>query len=317
MTLGRYQFTLVLREEARLPPYLGATLRGAFGVALKRLVCMQPLLQRCAGCMLLHTCAYPTVFEPVPPPNSEVLRTHEHIPTPYLILPPPRRDALWKAGEPLCFNLALFGQGVSYLPYFVLAFQSLGRYGLGRGRAHSDLIEVTAIGTTEERNGVLWQGESLRQDWATFGQWHAQDMAKEADSALSTLTLRFLTPTRLKHNGRYMDQPDFHVVFRALLRRVSSLSYFHCGERWETDYRGWIEKAKAVRTVAARAGWVDWERYSTRQRQHMNLGGVIGEMTYAGELGPFMPLLALGQYVHVGKACAFGNGQYVMVGRED
>ena len=43
------------------------------------------------------------------------------------------------------------------------------------------------------------------------------------------------------------EGPPFHVLVGKLLARVSSLSYFHCGERWETDYRGWIEQAEAVR----------------------------------------------------------------------
>ena len=313
LTLGRYRFTLTLREGANLPPYLGAVLRGGFGVALKRLVCMQPHLQRCMDCMLLHTCAYPAVFEPAPPPNSEVLRTHEHIPVPYLLEPPPRREAPWQAGEALCLGLALIGQGIAYLPYFVLAFQALGRRGLGRERARADLTQVVAIEANGNGDEPLWQAESLRRDWATFGRWQAQDMHRELDSAISSLTLHFLTPTRLKYNGRFLeDAPPFHVVVRTLLRRISSLSYFHCGRRWETDYRGWIERAQEVETETAEVRWVDWERYSTRQRQRMNLGGIRGRVTYAGELPPFLPLLRLGELIHVGKGATFGNGQYRM-----
>ncbi|HIC93763.1 MAG TPA: CRISPR system precrRNA processing endoribonuclease RAMP protein Cas6, partial [Anaerolineae bacterium] len=125
--------------------------------------------------------------------------------------------------------------------------------------------------------------------------------------------LHFLTPTRLKYNGRFLeDAPPFHVVVRTLLRRISSLSYFHCGRRWETDYRGWIERAQEVETETAEVRWVDWERYSTRQRQRMNLGGIRGRVTYAGELPPFLPLLRLGELIHVGKGATFGNGQYRM-----
>ncbi len=58
----------------------------------------------------------------------------------------------------------------------------------------------------------------------------------------------------------------------------------------------------------------------------MNLGGIVGEVTYAGGqggggegeqggwgaggLGAFLPLLRLGELVHVGKAAVFGNGRY-------
>jgi len=130
-------------------------------------------------------------------------------------------------------------------------------------------------------------------------------------AGISTLTLNFLTPTRLKYNGRYLEEaPPFHVVIRTLLRRVSSLSYFHAGQRWETDYRGWIEKAKQVKIAEAHVSWMDWERYSTRQRRGMNLGGIVGQVTYEGDAAPFLSLLRLGELIHVGKGTVFGNGRY-------
>jgi hypothetical protein len=42
------------------------------------------------------------------------------------------------------------------------------------------------------------------------------------------ITLDFLTPTRLKHQGHWVREgPPFHVLVKALLGRISSLSYFH------------------------------------------------------------------------------------------
>jgi hypothetical protein len=124
--------------------------------------------------------------------------------------------------------------------------------------------------------------------------------------------LRFLTPTRLKHGGKYVSEPAFHVIIRAILRRVSSLYYFHCGERWDFDYRGAIERAERVKVVRMQTEWVDWSRYSGRQRAWIKLGGFTGEMEYEGELAEFRPLLALGELVHIGKACVFGNGRMVV-----
>jgi len=101
---------------------------------------------------------------------------------------------------------------------------------------------------------------------------------------------------------------EFHVLVRALLRRVSSLAYFHCGARWETDYRGWVERAQGVEAVDTHLSWMEWGRRSGRQKRRIEMGGVVGSVTYAGDLAPFRPLLALGMLVHVGKGAVFGNG---------
>ena len=40
------------------------------------------------------------------------------------------------------------------------------------------------------------------------------------------------------------------------------------------------------------------------------MGGLVGEVTLEGELGPFLPWLVWGTLVHVGKDAAMGNGQF-------
>ena len=127
------------------------------------------------------------------------------------------------------------------------------------------------------------------------------------------LSLRFLTPVRIKYDGAYVAEPPFHVLFRNALRRVSWLSAFHCGERWEVDFGGLIAAAGRVAAARMATTWVEWGRTSTRQRRHMTLGGFVGEAAYAGSLAPFLPVMLLGSLVHVGKACTFGHGWYEMV----
>jgi hypothetical protein len=75
--------------------------------------------------------------------------------------------------------------------------------------------------------------------------------------------------------------------------------------------RGWRQRrAEGVATRAADLRWVDWERYSACQDGRMKLGGFVGTATFEGELDVFMPLLRLGEVVHVGKGTAFGLGKY-------
>jgi CRISPR/Cas system endoribonuclease Cas6 (RAMP superfamily) len=128
------------------------------------------------------------------------------------------------------------------------------------------------------------------------------------------LTLEFQTPTRLKYDGHLVRQgPPFHVLIRRLLDRVSSLAYFHCGERWEIDFPGWIERAEAIEIAGAGTTWQDWERFSGRQKRRIKMGGLVGQVTYQGDLAPYRALLALGSLIHVGKGTVMGNGQLAVL----
>ncbi len=58
--------------------------------------------------------------------------------------------------------------------------------------------------------------------------------------------------------------------------------------------------------------WHDWQRYSARQEQKINIGGFVGGITFEGNLTPFLPLLKAGETMHVGKGATFGLGRYKM-----
>lgn len=313
LSFSVFRFTLKARETLYLPPYKGSALRGGFGHIFKRVVCVQPQVSHCDGCLLTHQCAYAYLFETSPPPDSEVLRTHEAIPRPFVIRPPLDRRTRIPAGEHLDFELVLIGQAVDFLPHFLVVFRELGEAGLGRRRGKYILQQVQAVCPLTGEDQAVFDGEML------LGMGKvvlAEDVATwAARLPTNQLVVRFQTPARLKHSGEFArDTLPFHILLRALVRRLSSLAYFHCGGRWETDYAGWVKRARAVDVSEARLEWVDWERQSGRQGRRIGMGGLVGSVTYAGDLEPFGVLLALGQWVHVGKGTVFGNGQYTLGG---
>ena len=133
-------------------------------------------------------------------------------------------------------------------------------------------------------------------------------------SSSDFLTINFITPTRLKFDGRLSEALEFHILFRNILRRISLLSYFHCEEEPDLDYRGLIEESLNVRVKKSNLHWFDWERYSNRQETRMMMGGFTGQVTFEGETEPFLPFLLLGEYIHVGKGTSFGLGKYQITG---
>lgn len=313
LRIASYRFVLESIEPMSLPPYKGAALRGGFGQAFKRMACVQPG-SRCDACQQTARCAYSYVFETPAPPDSEVLRTHEAVPRPFVFEPPLDDKTEYEVGDELAFGLVLIGRGIDYLPYFILAFKALGDVGLGRGRARFRLKQVWARDPLGPWETLIYDGPSdaLRNVEMTAGIAEIEQAAAALPD--HELSVRFLTPTCLKHGGEMVREPAFHVLVRALLRRVSSLYYFHCGERWEADYKGLIEQAQTVETVEATVSWQGWKRYSSKQERRIDMGGLVGRLRYAGPLADFRSLLVLGSVVHVGKGCVFGNGKYVIPG---
>lgn len=314
LRIAKYRFTLEALERLELPAYKGSTLRGGFGHVFKRTVCFQKDAQTCDTCLLKNNCPYGYLFETSPPADAEVLRTYSDVPLPFVIEPPLDRRTRYQPGDLLEFGLVLVGKAINYLPYFVVVFRELGRVGIGHGRGKFVLQRIAAVQPLDGTEALVYDGVDVIVRDQDLSVGYAEVEARARGLPEGRVTVNFLTPTRMKHKGKYVERPEFHVLVRNILRRVSSLYYFHCGERWETDYRGTIEAAKRVRLAEAGTGWVDWERYSRRQQQRMNLGGLVGQATYEGDLPSFLPLLVLGELVHVGKGTVFGNGCYELKG---
>src|SRR3954471_6283717 len=179
----RLCMTLEAEEEASLPPYQGSMLRGAFGHALRRTVCAMGPGQTCASCPLRRACAYTRIFEPYiegePPP---FLRGVDQAVRPYVFEPRSQGGRL-APGEPLRFDLLLFGQAVDLQAYALLAVERMARAGLGARRARFRLIRAEAAAP------ALAPGELLLP--------------------MGSVTCRLVTPLRVKVRDHLSERPSF------------------------------------------------------------------------------------------------------------
>lgn len=311
-TFAKFCFTIRVKEEMTLPAYKGAVFRGGFGYAFKKIVCIQRARKECSECLLHRSCVYSYIFETAPPENTNVLRLYRTIPHPFIIEPPMNGDRIIKRDAMLIFNLILIGRAVDYLPYFILTFAELGKQGIGKHRSKYILETVESIDSNGEGKSVYTgKDEILQNDYPLLNAVELNNALK--DSGKSEVELEFLTPLRVRFDGKITGDIEFHIIFRNLLRRVSSLLYFHCGRELACDFKSYIEESEKIKTVSSELQWFDWERYSTRQKQKMTLGGVLGKVKYEGNLEPFLPFLRLGEYIHAGKGTSFGLGQYRVI----
>lgn len=305
--LARFELVLRPTEPLRLPAHAGSTLRGGFGRVFRRIGCAASAVGA-GDCPLAERCPYHYIFETPVPADSQILTKVATAPRPFVIQPPLDGPAVREPETPVPVGLVLVGRAIDYLPYFIYAFEELGRVGLGPGRGKYRVDTVTAAPPSGPPAAIY---DGARRMLSTrVAAFTPDQVLPPADGIPTSVTLRFVSPTRLVHGGRGGTPVEFHVLFRNLLRRVNFLNYFHCDGKLLDDAQGLIDAARSITTADARLRWYEWERYSARQDQRVPMGGFVGQVRYRGDLAPFWAWLVLGEWVHVGKGVTFGLGRY-------
>lgn len=296
----RYRLQATVQRAIDLPEYAGSTLRGIFGHALKRSVCITRLPE-CRPCALYRSCAYPAVFETPPPDDAR--RTYSQIPNPFVVEPPPLGERRYEPGEPLSFDLVLIGPARQRLALIALAWQNALQRDVTKSHGAATLNHIQL----EDGSNVL----ELPSGHITK---HAQEIqTPPPPDPFHRVTLDFTTLLRLQRDGRILTPPALtpRDLLMALVRRTANLVEMQIGSTLNVDFAALNRAAADVNGDCAMV-WRDWNRYSNRQHREMRLGGLQGRWTLVGELKSFWPFLYLGQWLHVGKNCSFGLGRYTL-----
>lgn len=320
MQYGKYEFISNFNCEAFLPSYKGSSFRGVFGHALKKVVCVLKF-QECPQCRLMSQCLYPLIFETPSVRKPPAGAKFSSVPHPFVIEPPLTDQTKFSEGEPFNFSLILFGSVNKHLPYFIYAFDQMGKIGIGkgvssgRGRFSLKRVQYKDMVIYDSSDATLHDLNSLDDISESSFKIEKPEEINVPNSLTSVLRITVIleTPLRFKLDNRLSDDLPFDVLVRLMLRRINSLLVSYGEGAPNLDYQGLIQKAKQIRVVHASLNWHDWRRYSNRQEQDMNFGGLIGSITYEGNFSEFLPLLRFSSLVHIGKQTTFGLGKMKVV----
>ena len=303
LKISKYRFISSPIEEIILPEYKGSTFRGAFGNSFRNICCVHKQ-KNCNECLLNNKCAYSIIFESSPVIGSEKLKNLDEIPRPFVIEPPLTEKRYFNTEDELTFELVLIGRANEYLHLMIYTFIELGKVGIGKHRGRFKINKIIT-----ETDDIIYDGET--ETMYNINSIIKINIPEIKDGNI--LKISFLTPTRIKYEGYYQNKPEFHIIIRTLLRRISSLMYFYCNKELNVNFKELISKSENVKIIDNNLRWIDWERYSSRQNIKMKLGGIVGEIVYEGDFKQFLPFLVLGEYIHIGKNCTFGLGKYKLV----
>jgi len=299
------RFEFIAREALYFPPGKAAnTLRGALGVAFRRIACA-PDCADARTCDGRGTCPYAKVFAPVaggvgPSGLSDS-------PRPFVFRARHLDGLTIQPGQSFYFGLNVFASDAAVLGCFVPTFAALGREGLGPRRGKADLRCVRRIAVAGSPEQILYDASP-------------QSMAGPIDPAsvdLDPLPLayrkirvEFLTPTELKHEQRVAERPEFAILFGRIRDRVSTLRSLYGPGPLPIDFKGSGIRAAAVRMTRCEGHRVEAERRSSRTGQTHSIGGFVGVAEYEGDLAEFLPYLDAGRWTGVGRQSVWGKGEY-------
>ncbi|KPA14376.1 hypothetical protein MHK_005397 [Candidatus Magnetomorum sp. HK-1] len=308
MLFGKYRFSSCFQNQALLPPYKGSTFRGVFGHALKNIVCTFTN-RTCDQCLLVQQCVYVKIFEPrrLKIPAMATMKQMTSVPSPFVIEPPMTQQTHYQKNDSFDFDLLLFGKINENFPYFIYAFDQMGTIGVGKyidgQRGQFILNEVSC------QDQIIYASKKER----LHDIEHIEILNLEPDLDLChhtfLLKLTLETPLRFKIDRRLSTTLTFEQLVRAMLRRVSFLLTCYGSGNPNLDYKRIIQKALSIKTIDNQLQWKNWSRYSARQDRKMDMGGLIGSITYEGELSEFIPFIKFCSTVHLGKQTAFGLGK--------
>ncbi|GHV08048.1 hypothetical protein AGMMS50229_15850 [Campylobacterota bacterium] len=250
-------------------PFLGSTLRGAFGYALKQIVCVN-YKYKCAECLSNNSCLFYDFYEAK---NSY----HK-----YRFSKPIGEDNY-------DFAFYLYEGVCEKLPYILNAFYEMAaNCGFGFER------EKAAIKTISCNGVVVYENDKFNMPAISPSKFEIKDISDRC-------RLQFITPLRMKADNLLLrSKPTLEQILISIYNRLNSLKDIPLSRLpFEPLYK---EGKSEIR-------FTDFSRYSNRQQTKMQLGGIMGFVEYTAIDPNSFALLQLGEITGAGKQTVFGLGE--------
>ena len=273
----RYGFSFVAVDAIQFPPVIPANvLRGAFGLALRRIAC------GCASDAVHQSgCVYSRFFEPQALAGGPSgLRDH---PRPFVFRARSLDARTVEPGESFYFEMNVFEMRFPVRPLLEETFSALAAEGLGPTRGRSRLV-------------------------------HTEDRLVSVDLNVSKtrangVVVSFLTPTELKVEAASASTAKFAVLFSRIRDRLSTLRSLYGAGPLDIDFRAMASRANEISLVDSELEHLKTNRHSTRTGQCHQLSGFLGKIEYAGRLDEYLPYLEAAQSTGVGRQTVWGKGE--------
>ncbi|MDO5667634.1 MAG: CRISPR system precrRNA processing endoribonuclease RAMP protein Cas6 [Alcaligenaceae bacterium] len=272
MQILRLHCTFSFKKGGELPAFKGSTLHGWLG---RQLLKQDPELYH-----LLYT------------------EHDQQQPKPYALACHDYRTAFPKQST-LSFTLTLFGSVTQLADRVVKA------------------MSVDPLGFGEQRLGISLHSIASETPWGFRLGIHILPMSiwlkQQPTDVLHSCSLQLLSPLRLKENGKIIKYhtPLLKNLLVHIQRRLSLLVLY-----WVDANPWWQEELRRPvllgdhQLLSSAIYYEDWLRYSGSRQQLLPFGGLLGELSFQGDIYHALEWLQVGELLQIGGKTTFGLGCY-------
>lgn len=245
-----------------------------------------------------------------------------------------------------CYFLQLMVEDISkdYLPYVIDTKDTRGWQGLlAPGSEHS--YEISLFGDKAElaEHMAGWirrkplislkgkAGQSVRFELVSVGHadggkvMRAEDLMEQyrnkgvfTRNHVRHLGIEFVTPLDVTFENKTITDPEeltFEVFLETVRRRIEGLATAHCGFEGEIPSLDMLlrpdEQVETIRNPDFRFVNAKGKKRCPDGRRTLEyIGGLKDRVSFVGNLAPHLPLVVLGEAVHIGKHTTQGLGKY-------
>lgn len=221
-----------------------------------------------------------------------------------IIIRPPYQDTPLYPGDEFTVDITLVGTAIPHAGAIVEAMATCASNASLCQGMHASLMSVSTIG--HQGDVTMVTDDAIRRRLIPLSLLSLDVTAGGSTSAGLDVEFIFETPLRLLDAGKTARAFSFGLFFRALMRRLSALSYYYCDYELPLDFRRFSEEAGRARVSSSSLCFCESEG---RKGQ----GGLMGNVRVQIPHEDFVPLLITGSYFNVGKGASAGFGQFRVV----
>ncbi len=279
--------------------YPAFVVRSVLGEQLRKIHCVAPNA-KCSSCLFRENCPYFFLFESEIEKDNPALPGRDHASHPFRLICRIEPGTLI---EELKLEILLFGKATEYSSNILYALSEAGRAGLFKQRVP---FQVAVL------HGATGHYASINEISELPRTTEFLNFPEGTDQEQYSLTVLCRTPLRFKRANRYASNfsgQDFMLMCKRRVQTLFALYGSFDRDSFDLPY-GEINVAIPEKALI----WKDYLHYSSRQKNPMKMGGVVGNFLLEGTAPAWAwQAVRICASTGTGKSTSFGFGDIRIV----